>query len=39
MSNHHNQFINCALSDEDIQHTWDVAEEAFDVVKKNHPEI
>ena len=38
-TNHHNQFINCALSDEDIQHTFDIADEAFKVVKKRHPEL
>lgn len=31
-SNHHNLFINCALSDEDIDFTLEVADEAFKVV-------
>lgn len=29
---HHNHFINCSLSDEDIAHTLEVADEAFKVV-------
>ena len=35
---HHNHFINYALSDADIAHTCEVADEAFKVVKQNHPE-
>jgi glutamate-1-semialdehyde 2,1-aminomutase len=38
-TNHHNLFINCALSDGDIAYTLEVADEAFAVVKGNHPEI
>ncbi|MDR1805388.1 MAG: aminotransferase class III-fold pyridoxal phosphate-dependent enzyme [Clostridium sp.] len=38
ITNHHNHFINHALSYEDIQYTVDVAEDAFHAVKKNHPE-
>ena len=38
-TNHHNQFINCALSDEDINFTLEVASEAFKIVKGNHPEL
>jgi glutamate-1-semialdehyde 2,1-aminomutase len=34
-TNHHNQFINCALSDEDISFTLDVANEAFKIISKN----
>lgn len=34
-TNHHNHFINAALSDEDIAETIQVANEAFEVVKKN----
>lgn len=34
-TNHHNHFINAALSDEDIAETVQVANEAFEVVKKN----
>lgn len=37
LTNHHNHFINAALSDEDIAETLAVAEEAFDVVRKRHP--
>lgn len=36
---HHNHFINAALSDEDIQFTLDVADEAYKAVKANHPEL
>lgn len=32
-TNHHNHFINAALSDEDIQETIDVANEAFHVIR------
>ena len=38
ISSHHNHFMNAAVSDEDIKHTIDVAEEAFKVTKKMHPE-
>jgi len=38
-SSHHNHFINYALSDEDIKLTHEIADEAFKVVKKNHPEL
>lgn len=31
-TNHHNQFINCSLSDEDISFTLDIANEAFKIV-------
>ena len=37
--NHHNQFINCALTEDDIKLTYDIADEAFKVVKNRHPEI
>lgn len=39
MTNHHNHFINASLSDEDINFTIEVADEAFKIVKKNHPEL
>ncbi len=32
-ANHHNLFINAALSDEDIQYTLDIADEAFKAIK------
>jgi glutamate-1-semialdehyde 2,1-aminomutase len=38
-TSHHNHFINAALTDEDINHTIEVAEDAFRAVKKNHPEL
>lgn len=38
-TNHHNQFLNCALTEEDIDFTIQVAEEAFKILKENHPEI
>ncbi|MCT4687231.1 aminotransferase class III-fold pyridoxal phosphate-dependent enzyme [Vallitalea sp.] len=38
-ANHHNLFINCALSDEDIKLTHEIADESFRVVKNNHKEI
>lgn len=36
-TNHHNHFINAALSDEDIKETVEIAAEAFSVVRTNHP--
>ncbi|MDD4839217.1 MAG: aminotransferase class III-fold pyridoxal phosphate-dependent enzyme [Clostridia bacterium] len=36
MTSHHNQFINSSLSDEDIQFTLDIADEAYKVVAKIH---
>lgn len=38
-TNHHNLFINCSITDEDIQFTHEVADEAFRIVKRNHPEL
>jgi glutamate-1-semialdehyde 2,1-aminomutase len=38
-TNHHNHFINYALSDDDIKFTWDVADEAYKTVRKMHPEF
>ena len=38
-TNHHNLFINCAVSDEDIEQTFAIADEAFKAVKARHPEI
>lgn len=37
-TNHHNHFINAALSDADIEETLAVAEEAFEVIRKRHPQ-
>ena len=39
MTNHHNHFMNASLTDEDIKQTIDIAEEAFHVLRKNHPEL
>ena len=36
---HHNHFLNYALSDEDIALTHEIADEAFKIVAKRHPEI
>lgn len=38
-ASHHNHFINAALSDKDIDLTLQIADEAFKVVKANHPEL
>lgn len=38
-TNHHNQFMNTAISDDDISFTLEVAEEAFQVLKENHPDL
>ena len=35
-TNHHNHFINAALSDTDISETVDIADEAFSVVRERH---
>ncbi|MDR2686262.1 MAG: aminotransferase class III-fold pyridoxal phosphate-dependent enzyme [Oscillospiraceae bacterium] len=39
ITGHHNHFLCWALSDEDIALTMEVADEAFKVVAKNHPEV
>lgn len=38
-TNHHNQFMNCAMTEDDVKFTHEVAEEAFKVVRSNHPEL
>lgn len=38
-TNHHNEFMCCAVTEEDIKLTHEIADEAFKVVKANHPEI
>jgi len=38
-TNHHNLFMNCAMTEEDVKYTHEVAEEAFRVLRENHPEI
>ena len=35
-TNHHNHFINAALTDADIKETVDIADEAFSVIKSRH---
>lgn len=37
-TSHHNHFVCYALSDDDIQYTWEVADEAYKIVRKNHPD-
>ncbi len=37
-TNHHNHFINAALSEEDIAQTIAIAEEAFALLRKRHPQ-
>ena len=39
ITNHHNHFINAALTDEDINRSIEIAEDAFKAVKKKHPEL
>ena len=36
-TNHHNHFINAALSDEDIRETVEIADEAFAVLRERYP--
>lgn len=36
-TNHHNHFINAALTDEDIAETVDIARDAFEVLRERHP--
>lgn len=38
-TNHHNLFMNCAVTDDDIKLTHEIADEAFKVVKARHPEL
>ncbi len=38
LAGHHNHFMNAAVSDDDIKRTIDIANEAFKVTKKMHPE-
>jgi len=35
-TNHHNQFMSLAISDEDIRYTHEAADEAFNILRKNH---
>ena len=38
IASHHNHFINAALTDEDIALAADIANDAFSVVAKHHPD-
>ncbi len=35
-TSHHNWFVSAAHTDEDLQRTWDIADEAFKVIKAKH---
>lgn len=37
-TSHHNHFINAAMTQEDFQYTWEVADEAYKIVKAAHPD-
>ncbi|MGI6617992.1 MAG: aminotransferase class III-fold pyridoxal phosphate-dependent enzyme [Saccharofermentanales bacterium] len=39
ISSHHNLFVNCALSDEDFEETYNVARASFEDIRRNHPEM
>ncbi|NLL62849.1 MAG: aminotransferase class III-fold pyridoxal phosphate-dependent enzyme [Ruminococcaceae bacterium] len=39
ITSHHNHFINAALTDEDINLTIEIAEDAFSVVAERHPDL
>lgn len=39
ITSHHNHFINAAMTDEDIALAADIADDAFAVVAKRHPEL
>lgn len=39
ISHFHNMFTNTVMTDEDLQYTFDVADEAFKIVTKKYPEI
>ena len=36
-TNHHNHFINAALTDADIAETVDIARDAFEIIRERHP--
>lgn len=38
-TSHHNMFINTAMTQDDLSHTIDIAHEAYQAVRKNHPEL
>lgn len=39
LTNHHNHFMNAAMTEKDIKQTIEIAEEAYRVLRKNHPEL
>jgi glutamate-1-semialdehyde 2,1-aminomutase len=39
LASHHNHFMNASITDEDMERTWEVADDAFKAVRKNHPEL
>ena len=39
LASHHNHFMNAAVTDDDIKLAIDIAEDAFSVVEKRHPEL
>lgn len=39
LANHHNLFVNCALSDEDIALTAEIAADAFHAVRREHADL
>lgn len=39
VTSHHNHFMNASITDEDMNRTWEVADDAFKAVRKNHPEL
>ncbi len=39
LANHHNHFMNCAMGEEDLVYTFEAAHEAFEAVRKRHPEM
>jgi glutamate-1-semialdehyde 2,1-aminomutase len=39
ITSHHNHFINASLTQEDINRSIEIAEDAFKAVKKLHPEL
>ena len=39
LASHHNHFINASLTEDDIKLSIDIAEDAFNEVRKNHPEL
>lgn len=38
MVSHHNHFINCSLTEADINHTLEIADDVFALLAKNNPD-